>query len=157
MTRQLPDTFLYKRNRYSITGWFLKPYFEQYPERQPKNKQLCTALWRGYRALFHLRKGQLYVKDLLAFSVEDDNLSFVSVLEKAMPGSKRLFWLTGLFAPDDWRLPRDVPADETIEAFAFRQGRFEGHFQLSRGEYERVKAQYDRVREADGPVRWEST
>lgn len=61
MTAQYPDLIRYKRHFHNLCSEPLEPYFS---ERRPKPEMFaydCTACWRGYRGIWAIRRGRLYL------------------------------------------------------------------------------------------------
>lgn len=95
-TPQILDILVYDGQEYPIRYAMLEPYFNKFPERNPKNEDWsCSALWRGYQAKFEVLERKIYFRELLSNSCFQAE---VSQLKKVVPDGKPLFidWITDL-------------------------------------------------------------
>lgn len=95
-TPQIPDILIYEGKEYPIQSEFLEDYFKKYPERNPKREdEVCSALWRGYKATFEVVEAKIYLKDIVGNVCYDHS---ASELRKVVPGRERLFvdWISAL-------------------------------------------------------------
>jgi hypothetical protein len=103
-TAQYPDKIFYNGKEYLLHTNPLEKYFNQFPEKRPKNGLVSTALWRGYVATFEIKDGGLFLKDIeiLVRKKNSDEKSFEtewkSVLSEVFPDKEKLKldWFTGL-------------------------------------------------------------
>lgn len=100
-TWQIPDTLIYEGKEYSIFDDLLTPYFKKYPDRDPKDEDYnCSASWRGYRAVFEIKRGELVLKDIFTKPCSD---SSPSALLTVIPDGKplKIDWYSGIFVTLD--------------------------------------------------------
>lgn len=62
---QIPDTIYFNNKAYPNNSvYFLREYFDKYPEKMPDPIVFSTNLYRGYVASVEIRKGKLYLKSM---------------------------------------------------------------------------------------------
>ena len=61
MTAQYPDSIRYKRRFHNLCSEPLEAYFSERRLKPEMFATSCTACWRGYRAIWAIRHGRLYL------------------------------------------------------------------------------------------------
>jgi hypothetical protein len=64
MTRQITDRLIFENKEYYLNVEILADYFREFPEKRPEFKISCTALWRGYIAIFEIKNNELLIKEI---------------------------------------------------------------------------------------------
>lgn len=100
MTYQIRDKLIYDSKEYYLNVEILEQYFQQYPEKRPEFEISCTALWRGYVAIFEIKNNELLIKELDWLTDIDFNMQ--SFRNQLFPNNK-LKWYSGLIRVDDFR------------------------------------------------------
>lgn len=130
-TWQITDLLRYEGKEYSIYDGLLEPYFKKYPERNPKDEDyMCSANWRGYKAIFEISDGELILKDI--YKNACDRLT-KSELLKVVPDGKplKIDWYSGVLTSMDGENhgdPYGLDFFNTFEEYSFfeiEKGRFE--------------------------------
>jgi hypothetical protein len=116
-TPQIPNTLILEGKEYPIHDNIMNEYFSKFPERNPKkDDESCSALWRGYRSVFEVADGRVFLKDIFT------NVCFgrpESALEKVVPDGSRLFanWYTAVVPSWYGENPEDPYSAESLNAW----------------------------------------
>lgn len=100
MTRQIKDTLIFENQEYSLNVELLESYFREFPEKRPEFEISCTALWRGYVAVFEVKNDELLIKKIDWLT--DIDLNMKSLRDEIFPNNK-FEWYSGLIRIDNFR------------------------------------------------------
>ncbi|MEQ3665386.1 MULTISPECIES: hypothetical protein [unclassified Olleya] len=100
MTRQIRDKLIYENQEYYLNTELIELYFRQHPEKRPKFEISCSALWRGYVAIFEVKNNKLLIKELDWLT--DINFNMQSFRDELFPNNK-FEWYSGLIRIDEFR------------------------------------------------------
>ncbi len=88
-TQQIPDILIYQGKEYPVHAGFLEVYFKKFPERNPKDDEIvCSALGRGYKAIYEVVNGKIYLKDIFTNVCSEVP---TSQIKRVVPGGGRLW------------------------------------------------------------------
>lgn len=156
-TWQIPDVLRHEGKEYSIYDELLEPYFKKYPERNPKDEDyMCSANWRGYKAIYEITDGELILKDIYKNACDR---STKSELLKVVPDGKplKIDWYSGVLTSMDGENHGDSYSPEflnTFEEYSFfeiEMGRFKvaKHFD-NKGFHAFKKEQFQKYKKTSG-------
>jgi hypothetical protein len=70
MTAQVPDRIRYKRQIHHLRGEPMEDWFnEEHPRPAFFSENLCSCCWRGYRAMWSIKRNQLHLLWIAPFDV----------------------------------------------------------------------------------------
>ena len=101
-TAQYPDLIIYEKDTFALHSNPLEEYFDQYPDKRPKDGIISSALWRGYVATFEVKDGEVYVRDVEIEvwdkeSKRDHDIKWVSVMDQVFPeGGLKISWMNSI-------------------------------------------------------------
>lgn len=122
MTRQITDKLIFENKEYYLNEELLESYFREFPEKKPEIKISCTALWRGYVAVFEIKNKELLIKEINWLT--DVNFNLKSLREEIFPNNK-FEWYSGLIRIDDFRGEFDTePQNGIFEYLQIENGNF---------------------------------
>lgn len=122
MTHQIRDKLIYEHQEYYLNVELIEPYFREHPEKRPEFEISCTALWRGYVAVFEVRNNELLIKQLDWLTDVDFNVQ--SFRNELFPNNK-FEWYSGLIRIDDFRGEFDEePENGIFEYLEIENGNF---------------------------------
>lgn len=122
MTRQIPDRLIFENKEYHLNNYILDDYFREFPEKMPHFEISCTALWRGYIAVFEIKNKELLIKEIDCLTDIDFNLK--SLRNEIFPDNK-FEWYSGLIRIDDFRGEFDKePENGIFEYLQIENGNF---------------------------------
>lgn len=122
MTRQITDQLFFEDRQYELNVELLEEYFREFPEKRPEFGISCSALWRGYVAVFEIRKNELLVKEIGWLTGID--LTMKSLTEEIFP-DRKLTWYSGLIRIDDYKEEFDLePENGIFEYIQIENGNF---------------------------------
>lgn len=111
MTRQIKDTLIFENQEYALNVELLESYFREFPEKKPEFEISCSALWRGYVAVFEIKDNELLIKEMdwltdIAFNMK-------SLKNEIFPNNK-FEWYSGLIRIDEFREEFDEEPENGI-------------------------------------------
>jgi hypothetical protein len=122
MTRQITDKLIYQSREYYLNVELLENYFREFPSKRPAFEVSCTALWRGYVAVFKIKNDELLI-DKIDF-LSDIDFNMMSLKNEIFPNNK-FEWYSGLIRIDDFRGEFDSePEDGIFEYLQIENGNF---------------------------------
>lgn len=122
MTRQIADILLIENKEYALNVELLESYFREFPEKKPEFEISCTALWRGYVAVFEIKNKELLIKDINWLT--DIDFNTISLNNELFPNNK-FEWFSGLIRIDDFRGEFDEePENGIFEYLEIANGNF---------------------------------
>lgn len=133
-TPQIPETLTYEGKEYPIRNDLMADYFLKFPAKNPKRKgEMCSALWRGYRSIFEIINGHLYLKDIFTGGCSPED----SAISKVVPKGEKLAidWFTGFLEAAYGEYNAENPY-----SFEFLEG-WEKYsiFQITAGRFDEVR------------------
>lgn len=144
-TPQLPNTLILEGKEYPIHDNIMEEYFSQFPERNPKNDdEPCSGLWRGYRSVFGVADGRVFLKDIFINACFGEP---ESVLKKVVPDGSRLFadWYTAVVPAWYGENRKDPYSLESLDAwekysfFEIIKGKLVDHRHFTNSQYRSYK------------------
>ena len=102
-TSQIPDNIILIGKEESLLSNPLEVYFKSNPDKRPNRKDMLmsSALWRGYIATFEVLNNELFVKDIVILTSQDEDNEdekwisvYNEVFNKIEP--TKVDWLNGL-------------------------------------------------------------
>lgn len=142
MTRQIRDKLVYEDQEFYLNVELLEQYFREFPEKRPEFEMQCTALWRGYVAIFEIKNNELTIKELDWLT--DIDFKMKSLRNEIFPNNK-FEWYSGLIRIDDFRGEFDLEPENGIFEYleiiegSFKQKRVFNYLELQ----EFKKEQYE--------------
>ncbi len=122
MTRQIADQLLFENKEYELNVELLEEYFREFPAKKPEFSISCSALWRGYVAVFEIREHELLIKEIAWLT--GINLAMKSFTDEIFP-DRKLTWYSGLIRIDDCKEEFDLePEDGIFEYLQIENGNF---------------------------------
>lgn len=122
MTTQITDKIIFENKEYYLNVELLEGYFREFPEKKPEIKMSCTALWRGYIAVFEIKNKELLIKEIDWLADIDFNME--SLRDRIFPNNK-FEWYSGLIRIDDYRCEFDKePENGIFEYLQIEDGNF---------------------------------
>lgn len=120
MTRQITDKLIYQNREYNLNVELLENYFREFPNKRPALEVSCTALWRGYVAIFKIKNDELLIEKIDFLS--DINFNMLPLKNEIFPNQK-FEWYSGLIRIDDFRGEFDSePENGTFEYLQIENG-----------------------------------
>ena len=101
-TDQIADELIYESKEYAIhSDPILEEYFSKNKSARPTGGDLITALYRGYMAIFEIKEGWLYAKEVNIYTGHDSSthkIQWKNVIGDIFKTEKdkRLDWFSGL-------------------------------------------------------------
>ena len=135
MTRQASDLLLYEKQEYYLNVEILNEYFKKYPDKYFKSESCNTSLWRGYIAVFEIKKDLLYVKKIKILT--SNNFRKLNDFCYKEPCD----WFTGLIRIDDFKGEFDDEdnMEAVFEYLEIKNGVLRNHYRLKFDEFKRFK------------------
>jgi hypothetical protein len=122
MTQQIKDKLIFENKEYYLNVELLEDYFREFPKKRPELKISCTALWRGYIAVFEIKNKELLIKEIDWLTDVDFNMK--SLKDEIFPNNK-FEWYSGLIRIDDFRGEFDKePENGVFEYLQIENGNF---------------------------------
>ncbi|MFL6375726.1 MAG: hypothetical protein ACJ73D_13745 [Pyrinomonadaceae bacterium] len=135
-TPQIQDTLLYDGVEYPVNDDLMYEYFVKFPDRNPKDPQeRCSGLWRGYRSVYEVEKGRIFLKDIFIGRRCSDG---ESVISKVVRNGERLAidWYSGLLIAAYGQPNYDVSSYSIAFLYTFEKYSL---FQITEGKLDIVK------------------
>jgi hypothetical protein len=129
MTKQIPDTLIYKGQEHTLDYELLSGYMYE-NKIEPPPTGVMTALWRGYIAEFEIRDGQLFLNDLHVMNDEERE----PFIQQAFPGGlpqklgfiSQLIVLYSGWVDGSLRLPAQLNTWQRYEVLEIKNGNLTG-------------------------------
>lgn len=122
MTRQITDKLIFENKEYYLNVQLVELYFRDFQEKRPQFEVQCTALWRGYIAVFEIKNNELLIKEFDWLTDIDFNMK--SLRDEIFPNNK-FEWYSGLIRIDDFRGEFDKePENGIFEYLQIENGTF---------------------------------
>jgi len=100
---QIPEKLIFEDVEYELNSFPLENYFNQFPQKKPKERIISTSLWRGYIATYEIKNNILYlinieIQILSSDSTNNNKINWISVIKEVFPNQDSIIidWFTGL-------------------------------------------------------------
>ena len=100
MTQQIKDKLIFENEEFELNVELVEAYFRAFPDKRPSFEISCSALWRGYVAVFEIKNNELLIKEIEWMTNLDFEMK--SLRNEVFPNNK-FEWYSGLIRIDDFR------------------------------------------------------
>lgn len=144
-TPQFPNTLIFEGKEYPIHDNIMNEYFSKFPELNPKkDDETCSALWRGYRSVFEVVDGRVFLKDIFTNACRKPE----TALKKVVPDGSRLFvdWYSAVVPAWYGENREDPYSIESLDAwekysfFEIVKGKLVDHRHFNNSQYRQYKS-----------------